>query len=258
MFPFLFAPQPEGGRQEKRRKRRSSSSSPSRRRRRHKREERGRSRRRARSSTSPSERKGKKRSRESPVKDLPPARAGYAWAQVPLRAASRLPLYCKLRRHRSSRRDGSSKTGSQRPRGGDSSRPLLGRGSSPLLHGRGMDSRHGIREPGTKLGVLVNGSTSSRNGTRVGTSGTTLMPAKKATRGPGRRPHPMQRGSLRPPTASSRRKARQVQHQGGDARRRGCTSPKECCARRRKLPQAALGPGHPNCSARPKPAAQRP
>ena len=54
MFPFLFAPQPEGGRQEKRRKRRSSSSSPSRRRRRQRREERGRSRRRARSSTSPS------------------------------------------------------------------------------------------------------------------------------------------------------------------------------------------------------------
>ena len=84
MFPFLFAPQPEGGRQEKRRKRRSSSSSPSRRCRHHKMEERGRSRRRARSSTSPLERKGKKRSRESPVKGLPPARAGYAWVQVPL------------------------------------------------------------------------------------------------------------------------------------------------------------------------------
>ena len=83
MFPFFFAPQSEGGRQERRRKRRSSSSSVSRRRRRHRREERGRSRRRARSSTSPSERKGKKRSRDSPVRDLPPARAGYAWVQVP-------------------------------------------------------------------------------------------------------------------------------------------------------------------------------
>ena len=38
------------------------------------------------------------------------------------------------------RKDGLSKTGSQRPRGRDSSRPR--RGSSPLLPGRGMDSHH--------------------------------------------------------------------------------------------------------------------
>ncbi len=84
MIPFFFPPQPEGGRQERRRKRRSTSSSESKHRRRRRRKERGRSRRRARSSTSPSERRGRKRSRGSPTEELPPARAGYAWVQVPL------------------------------------------------------------------------------------------------------------------------------------------------------------------------------
>ena len=187
MFPFFFAPQPEGGRQERRRKRRSSSSSVSRRCRRHGREERGRSRRRARSSTSPSERKGKKRSRDSPVRDLPPARAGYAWVQVPYPGSQIPPPSLQAP---PAQRDGRSKTGSQRPRGRD--------GSTPPLHGRGMDSRHGTRVPSTRPDVPVNGSISSHKGTRVGTNGTTPRPARKARGGLSQRPHIVQRDSLRP------------------------------------------------------------
>ena len=220
MLPFWFAPQPEGGRQEKRRKRRSSSSSPSRRRRRHRREERGRSRRRARSSTSPLERKGRSAQGSPRLRTFCRQGLDMLGCRCPFRAASRLLLYCRLRQHKSSRRDGLSKTGSQRP--------------------RGRDNNPWRKEPGTRLGVPVNGNTSSRNGTRVGTSGATPRPAKKATRRPGQSPRLIQRGSLRPPRRRLRKEA-------------------EALPKPRGTPTStSLGPGHSSCSAGPKEAAQRP